>query len=196
MQAELPDKNTAFIVYRREAISSWKSERFDACIGALYSLMGLLPSLYRPTVSTEEFELLTNQNMEAVCTGCQTRNNFATVKTFDLVLTFEKSLISGKQTESVWECLQCKHINQLSKTTFFQKVLKEPYYLKVLPKPPGRKDGMLGRTQFKIKFSTWFWLALSSIEAQMGRYREEYQPKTDEGFDLETEIGDSGENQD
>jgi hypothetical protein len=84
-------------------------------------------------------------------------------------------------------------MNRLDSTKLLQEVLKEPYYLKVLPKPPGRKDGMMGRTQFKIKFSTWFWLALSSIEAQMGRYRENYQPKDSEMFDLESTIQDGGE---
>jgi len=193
MQAELPDKNTAFIVYRREAITSWKSGRFDACIGALYSLMGLLPTTYRPEVSTEGFELLTNQNLMAVCTECEAENNYAEVKTFNITLSVLTNIISGQQTEKVWLCKQCNNENRLVTTKLIQKVLKEPYFLKVIPNPPGRQDGMLGRTQFKIKFSTWFWLALSSIEAQMGRYREEYQPKDSDMFDLESSVQEGGE---
>ena len=196
MQAELPDKNTAFIVYRRESISSWKSGKYDACIGALYSLMGLLPSNYRPTISTEEFEQMTNQNLLALCTECNAENNIADVKTYQITLPFLANVISGKTTEEVWNCLQCNKTNKLNTTKFIQKVLKEPYFLKVIPKPPGRKEGLMGRTQFKIKFSTWFWLALSSIEAQMGRYREEYQPKDSDGFDFEEGILDGGESQD
>ena len=193
MQAELPDKNTAFIVYRRESISSWKSGKYDACIGALYSLMGLLPKEYRPEVSTEEFEHITNQNLMAICTECKAEINFATVKTFDVILPFLTSVVSGKSKEQAWSCTECTKINRLVSTKFIQKVLKEPYFLKVIPKPPGRKEGLMGRTQYKIKFSTWFWLALSSIEAQMGRYREEYQPKDADMFDMETSVQDGGE---
>ena len=196
MQAELPDKNTAFIVYRREAISSWKSGRYDACMGALYSLMGLLPTTYRPTLSTEEFDAVTNQDTLAFCTGCNTQSNYSTAKTFEIMLPLLANMISGQKTEKVWECISCKKLNSINTTKFIQKILKEPYFIKVIPQPPNRKSGILGRTQFTIKFSNWFWLALSSIEAQMGRYREEYQPKTDDGFDLETEIGDTGESQD
>jgi len=193
MQAELPDKNTAFIVYRRESISSWKSGKYDACVGALYSLMGLLPSDYRPTISTEEFDILTSQNLMAVCSECSTENNFAQVKTFNMTLPFLANVISGQQTEKVWSCISCGRDNRLSTTKLIQKVLKEPYFLKVIPSPPGRKDGMLGRTQFTIKFSSWFWLALSSIEAQMGRYREEYQPKDSDMFDMEASVQEGGE---
>ena len=193
MQAELPDKNTAFIVYRREAISSWKSGKYDACIGALYSIMGLLPKDYRPTISTEEFEHMTNQNLLAVCTECKAENNFAQIKTYQIILPYLSSFVSGKDREEVWDCLQCNAMNRLNQTQFIQKVLKEPYFLKILPKAPGRKEGMLGRTQYKIKFSTWFWLVLSSVEALMGRYRENYVPKDYDGFDLDAEIPDGGE---
>jgi len=193
MQAELPDKNTAFIVYRRESISSWKSGKYDACIGALYSLMGLLPSEYRPSLSTEEFELMTTQNLMAVCTDCSAENNFAEVQTYNVILPFIAHIISGQQSEKVWLCKICSKENRLSTTKLIQKVLKEPYFLKVLPQPPGRRDGMMGRTQYKIKFSTWFWLALSSIEAQMGRYREEYQPKDTDMFDMESSVQEGGE---
>lgn len=194
MQAELPDKNTAFIVYRREAISSLKSKRFDGCIGALYSLMGLLPDTYRPTLSTEQFELLTTQNLFAICTECQTQNNFAQVKTHQRYLPFLSSVVTGKSTEEVWTCPQCNSHNSLHSTKYIQQVLKEPYFVKILPSPPNRKSGMLGRTSFDTKFSNWFWLALSCIEAQMGRYREEYQPKDTDLFDMESQIADAGEN--
>jgi len=180
-------------VYRRESISSWKSENYDACIGALYSLMGLLPSEYRPTVSTQGFEQLTNQNLLAVCKECEVKNNFASLKIHQVTLPFLSSVVSGKTTEEVWNCLECNKMNRLDSTKFIQEVLKEPYYLKILPRPPGRKEGMMGRTQFKIKFATWFWLALSSIEAQMGRYRENYIPKDSEMFDLESTIPEGGE---
>ena len=193
MQAELPDKNTAFIVYRRESISDWKSGRYDACIGALYSLMGLLPTTYRPTISTEEFNAITNQDLSAFCTECNEENNFLTVKTFDIMLPLLVNVISGQQTERVWECKSCKKLNSINKTKFTQKILKEPFFIKVIPQPPGRKEGVLGRTQFAIKFSSWFWMALSTIEAQMGRYREEYQPKENDMFDIESQIPESGE---
>ena len=193
MQAELPDKNTAFIVYRRESISSWKSGRYDACIGALYSLMGLLPTTYRPTISTEEFDEVTHQDTLAFCTECETESNYSTAKTFEIMLPLLSNMISGQTTEKVWECSNCKKLNSINTTKFTQKILKEPFFIKVIPQPPNRESGILGRTQFTIKFSSWFWLALSSIEAQMGRYREEYQPKDTDMFDLDSQIPASGE---
>lgn len=193
MQAELPDKNTAFIVYRREAISNFKSEKYDSCIGALKSLMGLLPSDYRPTISTEDYEALTDRGLIGVCTECNIQVSMPSVKTYQRLLPYFASVVSNKQTEEVWDCTECGKTNNLATTKFIQKVLKEPYFPKIIPKPPGRSHGMLGRTQFKIKFSDWFWdKALPTIEAQMGRYREEYQPKDMDLYEIDNGI-DGGE---
>ena len=180
-------------MYRREAISSWKSGKYVASIGALHSLLGLLPSTYRLTISSEEYDNITKQNLIAICQQCNSENNYSLTRKDKLILQSISGFISGEQTEQVWTCNECSKYNQVTKTKFIQKVIKQPCFIKVIPDPPARKDGMLGRTQFHIKFSNWFWLALSSIEAQMGRYREEYQPKDADMFDIETEIQDGGE---
>ena len=66
-QARLPDINTAFIVYRREAITSWKSQTYDACFGSLQTLNGLLPHDYRVMISDSEYYKEINKDMLFTC---------------------------------------------------------------------------------------------------------------------------------
>jgi len=192
-QSRLPDVNTAIIVYRREAITDLKGNKYDACLGALHALNGMLPKEYRVTISTMDYNAMMKEGLFATCKFCTQESDFRTVKPFELVLPFVNSVIATQAKEKIWLCSHCQKENRTGETMFTNKIFKKPYYLRVVPDPPTRKDGMMGRTQFTIKFSSWFWLALSSIEAQMGRYREEYQPKDSDMFDMEASVQEGGE---
>lgn len=193
MQARLPDINTAFIVYRREAISSWKSRTYDSCFGSLNTLNGLLPKKYRVVISTKEYDNKTKQDLIACCTKCDAEIDFRSVQVFELIAPFTQSVINGNVKEKVWNCTECKKINHLDDTKIIQKVLQEPYFLQVVPKPPIRREGMMDRTRYHIKFSIWFWTVLGEIEQQMAQFRDDNWHKEGELYDIDTDIGDSGE---
>ena len=171
-QARLPDINTAFIIYRREAINSWRGERYDAAIGSLYTFNGLLGEPYRIKISNKEFDEKIQDDIVATCEGCNGEIDFKTVKVYNLLLSSISGMISDKQYERCWSC-KCGYTNRLFTTKLIQKVRAEPYYLKVVSKPPKRSEGMMNRTKFKIAFSIWFWSLLNELEASAAKFRDD-----------------------
>jgi len=192
-QARLPDINTQYIKYTNEAISSWKGKSYDSAIGSLNALNGLMPEEYRISINTPEYEAQTYFDIKAECKHCKEEIERHTIEPFDLVNSFLTRLISGSNTDKVWICPKCKATNRLLDTTMTKPKLKEPYFIKVVPQPPQRKDGLLDRTRFHNKFSVWFWTCLGEISAEMARFRDDNWTKGDDlsEFDIPTE--DTGE---
>lgn len=182
-QAALPDLNTAFIIYRREAMTSLKSKRYDACFGALYAINGLLPKEYRVKVSTKQYDAKTNLDIMAICPECKVSSNYKEIKIFDLLSPLIVGMITGNKTEKVWSCEKCNKINKLSKTDILEPVLEEPNFTKMMPAPPERRNGLLDRVSFHREISRWVWTMIDELEAQMSNYRREYKPQNEEMID-------------
>ena len=89
-----------------------------------------------------------------------------------LVSSLEQCL-SGKQTTQIWHCPECKTENRLSKTRMIQKVMSLPSFIKVVPEPPQRKDGLTDRKTYHKIFSRWFWQFLDELEAQAANFRDD-----------------------
>jgi len=192
-QSRLPDVNTAIIVYRREAITDLKGNRYDACLGALHALNGMLPKEYRVTISTLDYNIMMKEGLFATCKFCTQESDFRTVKTFELVLPFVNSVIATQAKEKIWLCSHCQKENRTGETMFTNKIFKKPYYLRVVPDPPTRKDGMMGRTQFHMQFSSWFWTTLGELEAQLAQFRDDNWKKPGSIYDIDDDLGDTGE---
>lgn len=176
-------------MYRRESISSLKSRNYDFTFGSLYALNGLLPDKYRITISTLEYNKLTKQDIFVKCNKCGIETDFKAVQVFPLLMNLVDSVISGNQYEKVWFCPDCKHENKLLKTEMSQRILKEPYFLKVVPKPPRRKDGLHDRSLYHRKVTQWALTFLDELEAQMAQFRDDNWTKSsDQMYDIETEI--------
>lgn len=184
-QARLPDINTSFIVYRRESISSWKSKTYDSAIGSLYAYNALLYPNYGVKVSTQEYNKLTKLDMIAECSKCQDQTNLKTLKIIGLLNTLIIGVITEDKYQKIWVCSKCNNQNKLMETKIVQKVLQEPHYLKIVPEPPSRRDGLNDRRTFHMKFSVWFWSTLTELEAEAARFRQEYVPKDQEGLDAD-----------
>lgn len=194
MQAYLPDINTAYISYRGEAIRSIKSEHYDSAFGAMYSLNALLPEDYRVKISTPSYLEATKEELEAVCLSCKQNSNIHLIKIIDKLLPSLIKTITDKETEKFWKCPLCKNENNLSKTEFIHSILEEPQLLKVVPRPPERKDGLMDRLKYDKQISAWLWNMLSELEGRMSKLREDNWNKgiDDQYFDVDTE----GENDD
>lgn len=195
-QAALPDLNTAFIVYRREAITSLKSKRYDACFGALYAINGLLPKEYRVKISDSLYKEKTNLETMVICSNCKEKREYNEIKIFDILLPFAVGVISGIESEKAWKCGKCEKLNKLGKTDILEPVIEEPYFAKIVPKPPMRRHGLLDRVTYHKQFSRWVWTFLDELEAQMSNYRREYQPRNEEQIDSDTSMGETGEDND
>ena len=192
-QSRLPDVNTAIIVYRRESITDLKSQNYSGCIGGLNALNAMLPKEYRVVISTKDYEDVMKEGLFAICKFCKVENDFRSVKIINISLTFDLKILTNQKSENVWFCGTCKKQNKTAITQFNQKKFKQPYYMRVVPNPPIRKEGILSRTRFDSTFVSWFWTVLGEIEAQLAQFRDDNWKKPGSLYDLDEDLGDTGE---
>lgn len=194
-QAILPDLNTAYITYRREIIINLKSRNYNYCVGSLYAINGILPKEYQVVVSDIEYKDKTKRDMIAKCPQCGIEHKYDSLKIFDLLLPEFERAISNQDFVKAWFCNKCKTTQRLKATEVTQEQLKEPQFIKVVPKMPNRKDGLMDRRSYDKKITQWIENFLVELEHQMGKFRKEYVPKS-ESIDGSHDLSDSGEDQD
>jgi len=216
VQSILPDLNSKFILYTREAINAWKNQNYDSAIGSLNAFNGLLPETetpgkYRVLVDTQEYERRTKQDLVMFCKYCEPdiykddRNvidwntvktvNYHTTKILKVMPVLAVRVLTGLEYEEIWYCKECNKENYIKETIMLQRILKDPSFIAIVPKPPNKNNGIIDRSQFYTKFSVWFWTFLTELEAQGAKYRQEYVPKTGEEQE-QIVIEDSGEESD
>lgn len=194
-QSRLPDINTAFITYRRQVLSGLNSLNYDLTFGALYALNGLLPEKYRVTISTLEYEQKTRKDVFAICNGCKAQIDYKTIQVYTLLLKPIEQFIEQVEDEKAWDCNKCGYTNRLQQTEMIQTTLKEPYFLKVVPKPPMRKDGVMDRTKYHQKVKEWALTFLTELEERMAQFRDDNWQKGSESDIIQIE-GDEQDDQD
>lgn len=205
VQARLPDINTEFITYRREALVSLQSRDYTRMFTALYAVNALLPPKYQVKISTIDYLQKSQSEVFAECNNCKetyyeedkerplkraTRVIYKTIKLETKLLPAFEASLSGKESYKVWKCPICKKENVLSKTKLGQQVKKKPYFLQVVPEPPERKEGIMDRNAYHKKMSQWFGNFVGELAFQESKFREEYVPK---GMDLEHDEIEGGE---
>lgn len=188
VQARLPDVNTSFITFRGEAIRSLKSNNYLSCLGSLKSLNALLPDEYRVTMNNVKYNEESKINFVYVCKHCKEETDGLHVKPFDYNLDPLESLTSKKSTIKVWKCKSCMELNNMEHTDIIKNSLLEPSFLHVVPLPPTRKDGLLGRSEFKRQFLAWAWNMLNELEERMAKFRDDNWVKNDEFSDSDLEL--------
>ena len=171
--AALPDLNTGYITYRKRALDKLDSKKYGRCIGALYAWNGMLPEQYQVTVSTIEYQKATMQKPTVTCTSCDNKTDYDSIQIRDMIVPLIDNIISGQETEKVWLCEKCEHLNKLTKTDVFKPSAKEPHFLKIVPKPPEYKDSIMDRIYYHKKMQDWVELFIAELEHQMGKYRVE-----------------------
>ena len=163
---------------------------------AFYAYNALLPLDYQIRISTKEYNKITREDVYVECENCQeidpdNENEKAVMRQTrilykDLIIrekllsSFESSLFE-KDHIKVWKCPKCKKESNLEKTKFTQKVRKKPYYLKVVPEPPQRRDGIMDNKTYHRKISQWAGNFLAELAHQESKFREDYVPKDNEG---------------
>ena len=156
----------------------------------MYAFNGLLPEKYRIKVSTIAYDDKTNLDITAICIHCKEDADFKKLQIVSLILTSMQRLITDQSIEQIWVCTHCHNDNKLTETMLTQNILQEPYYLKVVPKSPNRKEGMIDRTKYHIKFSVWFWSFLTELESQAAQFRDDTWERGDTMYDdLDLEAG-------
>ena len=187
-QSRLPDINTAFITHRRDVISSLKARNYGACFGSIQALQGLLPEGYRIVISTIEYNKLTKHEKFYTCNFCGEESERSKIRIDDVLLTVIDSVLLGRKTQKMWTCPKCKEDNGLEDTEISETTLKEPYFLKVVPNPPERKDGLHDRSTYHNKMEQWVRTTLAELEAQMAQFRDDNWTKEEEISELEIDT--------
>ena len=77
-----------------------------------------------------------------------------------------------------------------------QTILKQPYYLGVVPMPPQRKDGLLDRVRYDREFERWAWVMLAELEHKMATYRDANWDRGEETYNNEEDLDTSWEESD
>lgn len=200
MQSRLPDVNTAFIKHRNGAIEGIASKNWDKTFGSLYAWNSLLPDMvddaghfkYRVTVSDNEYQKLTQKPTQAECTHCKKLCNYATIQVVNMMEPLIIGILTNQQYSKSWKCDHCDKINRLIETNILQPILQEPHYLKVVPKPPHRQDGLNDRGKYERRVTQWAWNFISELENSSGRFREDYKDNKGDFTEWEEQF-DGGE---
>ena len=202
-QSRLIDVNTSAIKRRNEVSAGLDSRNYDKVFGALYSLNALLPDYpledgrqkYRITISDYLYKLFTQHKISITCMGCKKESDFKNIKVFELIPEMLEGLISQSKKDKVWLCPKCKKCNKLSESEMSETIPKEPYFIRVVPKPPKRSDGIDDRGDYDRKMIQWAWTFVQEWEASMAQFRDDNWQKSDQVFLPDNDI-DGGEEND
>lgn len=198
-QARLIDVNTAAIKHRNEVTAGLDAKNYDKVFGALYSLNALLPEnfeddgrqKYRITISDELYRKFTENKIFATCNFCKEEINFGGVKVLNLLNTAIQLFLVNAKVSKAWVCLKCGKMNKLNKTEMTETHLREPFFIRVIPRPPTRQIGLHDRSSYHKKMTQWAWTFLQEWENGIAQFRDDNWQK---GGELEfAEDIDGGE---
>lgn len=190
----LPDINAAIVRFRGEMLTALKVRDYNSCFGSLHTLNAELPIEYQVNISTKDYEEQTSLESKVICNKCKDETSYIKLKIFNKEKSFLLSTVSQLQYYKAWLCFKCKSINDLNQTRLIQPVKKEPFFLKVVPAPPERRDGLIETRNYHQIISRWLWNFLGEIEFQNAKYRDDYRSKfAEEESQLEIDTTSEGD---
>jgi len=177
VQAKLPDLNNYWINYHNIGIHSIYTKDYVNVVACIYNMNAILPDEYRVEINTERYNELSQDKLMVVCSICNAEIIYNEIKVIETLLNPLESMILDERTKQVWNCSKCNGVNEFTRTKKIKDHHTNPFYYKVIPEPPLRKDGLTGRFQFHNKMTVWFFTSLEEIDHQLGLYRKEYEPE-------------------
>ena len=175
---------------------SLSSQKYNDCYYSLFSINGMLPERYRVIISNKLYEEKSKHSIFAKCNTCLKETEKSKLRVFDLTNDALEAFVSGNESKRVWRCPECNKINKISETRYIQETLQMPYFHQCVPEPPKRKEGLLDRSSYHRKMKVWIGTFLAELEFQMGKYRAEYIPKSEEMEDQNIDTSDEEEGED
>lgn len=201
-QSRLIDVNTAAIKYRNAIDQGLDSQNYNKVFGSCYAINALLPNgpeddgrqKYRITISDVLYKKFTHYDRMITCTECSEQSIFDKVKMFDLLPPMMIKGMTTAKNERVWVCPKCNEECNLLKSDMTEKTLKEPYFIRVVPKIPKRSEGILDRAEYHQAVVRWVTMFRVEWEASMAQFRDDNWQKKGTMFD--DEVADGGEGED
>ena len=164
-------------------------EDYDLCTASLHSVNAALPPEYHIEFNTAKYMELTKHPIEIYCKHCAAKYNRDEIETWQMLLPLHAQINKLSKYVSVWTCSKCSMENILSESKLIRSVLKEPFFIGVVPNPPERKQSVGDRTTFHIKYKNWFGMVESELTNQITKLRWDHH-KEDEQDGLEAILTD------
>jgi hypothetical protein len=180
----LIDLNILALKHLDRAYFALAHQDYDACTASLHSVNACLKDGYRVTFNTEEYKAKTEHPTQIYCKPCGKVFNRDSIKVWHMLLPLVMQVGTGNTHTKVWTCSDCQGTNVLSESKIEKQILEEPFFLKVVPYPPSRKQELSDRTTYHIKYKAWFGMAVSELTRQISQLRwDNHRPGDEQGMD-------------
>jgi len=157
---------------------------YDSCTDSLQSVNAALPPEYHIKFSTQQYEDLVSHPLEIFCKHCGTSHNRDTIRVWNMLLPLSLQIGKLSTTVRAWTCPDCKRTNILSESKIKKKIIEEPYFIKVVPEPPRRKQNLDDRVSFTITYKLWFGRTVRELTRQISQLRwDNHQSESKNGVD-------------
>lgn len=173
-QAKLPDINTAFVKYRTHGLICIDMKNYAGASASLNGINALLPNDYKIEINSAKYNEALKTKISIICNFCNSEINKNDIKIVNLLNPILIQTLTSNEYQKAWFCPQCKKENYLNKTKMVKYTALKPFYLKVIPEPPRKKDGLQTKNTFHHNYVKWFYNFLEELEYQLGLYRIEY----------------------
>uniref|UniRef100_A0AAT9J762 ORF14 n=1 Tax=Nitrosopumilaceae spindle-shaped virus TaxID=3065433 RepID=A0AAT9J762_9VIRU len=180
----LIDLNILALKHLDRAYFALYHQDYDACTASLHSVNAALKDGYRVEFNTDKYRAATEHPTLIYCKPCGTKFNKDDIKMWNMLLPLAQQIGSGSTHTKVWTCHECKATNILSESKIEKQILEEPFFLKIVPYPPSRKQNLSDRTTYHIKYKAWFGMAVSELTRQISQLRwDNHRPGDEQGMD-------------
>lgn len=179
-------------MYRREAITNFKTRNYSLCIGSIYALNALLPDKYRVRISNAEYEKKTKQTIILPCPKCLENIDYNDIIKVKVLVPTIEQFVTHTEQEEIWRCPKCEGVSPFIQGQLVKQIPVEPFFIQVVPQPPQQKDGLISRSRYYQKFAVWFWMIVTELEERMAQFRDDNWQKEDEYYE-DSDILSGGE---
>lgn len=182
--AALIDLNHIALKHLDKAFYYLAGQDYDSCTSSLHAVNAALPPEYHITFDTEAYNKMIKHPLEIFCKSCGESHNRDEIKTWDMLLPLYQQIVTKSKSVKAWTCDKCNADNILLDSKMIQKVREEPFFTKVVPSPPERKQSLGDRTSFHIKYRAWFGNVVAELTRQISKLRWDHWKQGDDNLDM------------
>ena len=177
----LIDINILCLKHLDKAYYYLSGQDYDSCTASLHSVNAALPPEYHIQFNTESYESETKHPIEIYCKPCGSKHKRDEIKIWDMLLPLSLQIGHSSKTIKAWTCPDCQSSNILTESKLVKRVTKEPFFIKVVPRPPERKQNLSDRTSFHIHYKAWFGMVVAELTRQISQLRWDNHTPGDRG---------------
>lgn len=182
--AALIDVNHMALKHLDKAFYYLASQDYDSCTSSLHSVNASLPPEYHIKFDTQKYNEMIKHPLEIYCKSCGVKHNRDEIQTWDMLLSLPEQIMAKAKSVKAWTCADCKYDNILTESKIVQGVHEEPFFTKVVPMPPERKQNLSDRTAYHIKYRSWFGMVVAELTRQISQLRWDHWKQGDENMEL------------